>query len=82
MPIILDETKLDAKKFEAIEICPRRQWQLYQLHGASLWKVCYLDVPVEYLKLNTVFPPVHVVTVGDILARGGAIDILLQSHGL
>lgn len=61
MPIILDETKLDAKKFEAIEICPRRQWQLYQLHGASLWKVCYLDAPALSVGLNLVFPPVQVV---------------------
>ena len=82
MPIILDETKLDAEKFEGIEFCPRRQGQPYQLHGTSLWSVCYLDPPAIYFGLNSLFPPVHMVTIGDILAGDGAIDILLQAHRL
>jgi len=52
------------------------------MHIASLRNVCYLDVPVDYLKLDSVFPPIHVVTIGDILAADGAIDILLQAHQL
>lgn len=82
MPFILTETKLDLKTLAVTEICLPWQWRLYQMHISSLWNVCYFDVPVEYLKLNAVFPPVHVVTVGDILAAGGAIDILLEAHGL
>lgn len=82
MPFILTETKLDLKTLTVTEICLPWQWRLYQMHIASLWNVCYLDVPVDYLKLNSVFPPVHVVTIGDILAAGGAIDILLQAHRL
>jgi hypothetical protein len=82
MPIILTETKLDAKTLAVTEICLPWQWRLYQMHIASLWNVCYLDAPVEYLKLNHVFPPVRVVTIGDMLAKGGHIEELLQAHGL
>lgn len=82
MPFILTETKLDLKTLAVTEICLPWQWRLYQMHIANLWYVCYLDVPVEYLKLNGVFPPVNVVTVGDMLAEGGRIDQLLQAHGL
>lgn len=82
MPFILTETKLDLKTLAVTEICLPWQWRLYQMHIANLWNVCYLDVPVEYLKLNGVFPPVNVVTVGDMLAEGGRIDQLLQAHGL
>lgn len=82
MPIILTETKLDAKALVVTEICLPWQWRLYQMHIANLWNVCYLDVPIEYLKLNDVFPPVRVVTIGDMLAKGGHIEQLLQAHGL
>lgn len=77
MPIIFDETKLDAEKFEVIEICPRRQWQLYQLHGANLWNVCYLDAPPLYVGLNSAASSVKVLTIGDLLQEGGPIDQLL-----
>ncbi len=82
MPIILDETKLDTRKNEVIESCQRRQWQLYQLHGVSLWSVCYLDAPALYLNLNSVSSPVKILTIGDLLQEGGQIDQLLQGHGL
>lgn len=82
MPFILTETKLDSKTLAVTEICLPWQWRLYQMHIASLWNVCYLDVPSEYLKLNTVFPPIRVVTVGDMLVKGGQIDQLLLAHGL
>ncbi len=82
MPIILDETKLDTMKNEVIESCPRRQWQLYQLHGVSLWNVYYLDAPALYLNLNSVSSPVKVLTIDDLLQEGGQIDQLLQGHGL
>ncbi|MCX6879535.1 MAG: hypothetical protein NTW21_37880 [Verrucomicrobia bacterium] len=82
MPIILTETKLDAKTLAVTEICLPWQWRLYQMHIASLWNVCYLDAPGEYLKLNNVFPPVRVVTIGDMLAKDGHIEQLLLAHGL
>ncbi|MEI6676715.1 MAG: hypothetical protein WCO57_16210 [Verrucomicrobiota bacterium] len=82
MPIILTETKLDAKTLVVTEICLPWQWRLYQMHVANLWNVCYLDAPVEYLKLNHVFPPVRVVTIGDMLAKDGHIERLLIAHGL
>lgn len=82
MPIILTETKLDSKKLEVIEICLPWQWRLYQMHIASLWNVCYLDAPASYLALNNVFPPVNVMTIGDLLTKGGRIDRLLQAHDL
>jgi hypothetical protein len=82
MPIILTETKLDLKKLEVIEICLPWQWRLYQIHIANLWNVCYLDPPSSYLNLNSVFPPVKVATIGDMLAKGGPIDQLLMTHGL
>ena len=82
MPIILTETKLDVKSLVVTEICLPWQWRLYQMHIASLWNVCYLDAPVEYLKLNHVFPPVRVITIGDMLAKDGPIDQLLLAHGL
>lgn len=81
-PIIFDEIKFDEKKLEVVEMCPRRQWQLYQLYGASLWNVCYLDAPPLYLNLNSMSSQVKVLTIGDLLLEGGRIDQLLQGHGL
>ena len=69
LPLILTETKLDAKTQKVTEICLPWQWRLYQMHIASLWHVCYFDAPTEYLKLNEVFPPVRVITVGDALCE-------------
>lgn len=82
MPMILTETKLDTKKLEVTEICLPWQWRLYQMHIANLWNVCYLDAPEAYLKLDSVFPRVGVVTIGEMLASGGRLDELLRAHGL
>ena len=82
MPIILTETKLDAKKLEVVEICLPWQWRLYQMHIANLWNVCYLDAPASYLELDTKFPRIGVATIGDVLANGGRLDSVLQAHGL
>lgn len=82
LPIILTETKLEAKTLKVIEICLPWQWRIYQMHIANLWNVCYLDVPETYAKLNNVFPPVNVVTIGDMLAKGGRIDQVLDQYGL
>jgi hypothetical protein len=82
MPIVLTETKLEAKTRKVIEICLPWQWRLYQMHIANLWNVCYLDLPDTYAKLNNVFPPVNVITVGDLLEKGGRIDKIIEAHGL
>ena len=62
------------------EVCLPWLWRLYQMHIASLWNGCYLDAPVECLKLNHVFPPVQVVTIGDMLAKDRPIEQLLLAH--
>jgi hypothetical protein len=82
MPIILDEAKWDDMKREVIEICPQRQWHLYQLHGESLWNVCYLDAPALFLGLSSVSSRVKVLTIGDLLQEGGQIDQLLIGNDL
>lgn len=82
MPIILTETKLDAKKLEVVEICLPWQWRLYQMHIALLWNVCYLDAPRHYLELDTKFPRIGVSTIGEALKKDGRLDELLRSHGL
>lgn len=82
LPIILTETKLDAKKLEVVEICLPWQWRLYQMHIASLWNVCYLDAPAAYLELDKSFPRIGVATIGDVLKKDGRLDVLLSTHGL
>jgi hypothetical protein len=82
MPLIISETKLDSKSLEVTEICLPWQWRLNQMHIAQLWSVCYLDVPDAYSALNRVFPPVGVLTIGEMLATGVRLDVLLASHGL
>ena len=82
MPIILTETKLDAKKLEVVEICLPWQWRLYQMHIAVLWNVCYLDAPTSYLDLDTKYPRIGVSTLGNAIAKGGRLDELLQFHKL
>ena len=82
MPIILTETKLDAKKLEVVEICLPWQWRLYQMHIANLWNVCYLDAPAAYLELDAKFPRIGVATIGDVLKKGGRLDALLSAHRL
>jgi hypothetical protein len=63
-PVILTETKTDQRKREVIEICLPDQWRIYQMHIAQLKRIYYLDVPVSYHKLNTVFPPLSVKAFG------------------
>ena len=82
MPVILTETKLDAKKLEVVEICLPWQWRLYQMHIANLWNVCYLDAPAAYLELDTKFPRIGVATIGDVLKKDGRLDALLRAHRL
>lgn len=64
-PVILTETKTDAKKGEVIEICLPEQWRIYQMHIAQLKRVYYLDMPAAYIRLNEVFPPIHVKEFGE-----------------
>lgn len=82
MPVILTETKLDTKKLEVVEICLPWQWRLYQMHIANLWNVCYLDAPSAYLELDKKFPRIGVATIGDVLEKGGRLDVLLNTHAL
>ena len=82
IPFILTETKLDVAKQEVTEICLPWQWRLYQMHIASLWNVCYLDMPNGYRALDTVFPRVAISTVGEFLEKDGRLDQLLDSHQL
>lgn len=64
-PVILAETKSDRRKKEVIEICLPDQWRLYQMHIAQLKRIYYLDVPLSYDRLNTVFPPISVRPFGE-----------------
>lgn len=77
MPIVLTETKLDAKTLEVSEICLPWQWRIYQMHIACLWNVFYLDAPAAHLDLDTRFPRVGVTTLGEGLCAGGRLDRLL-----
>ena len=52
------------------------------MHIASLWNVCYLDMPNGYRALDTVFPRVAISTVGEFLEKDGRLDQLLDSHQL
>ncbi|MBO9703675.1 MAG: hypothetical protein J7604_25950 [Sporocytophaga sp.] len=63
----LSETKVDKKSLEVIEICLPQQWQLYQMFIAQMKRVYYLDIPTAYLKLNDVFPKIHVKTFSDFI---------------
>ena len=82
IPVILSEASIDSKTDKVSEICLPWQWRLYQMHIATLWHVCYFDAPSAYLKLNHVFPPIRVVTIGDLLQVGGKMDELLAEHRL
>lgn len=70
MPVILTETKLDSRSLEVTEICLPKQWLLYQMHIAQLWKISFLDMPVAYSRLNEGFPKVPVCTLGDLILSG------------
>jgi len=80
MPIILSGASIDAKTGKVTEICLPWEWRLYQMHLASLWCVCHFAAPQKYLKLNRVFPPVRLVTIGELLQDGGKMDELLAEH--
>jgi hypothetical protein len=82
IPLVLTETKLDTRRREVVEICLPWQWRLYQMHIASLWNVCYFDIPEPYRMLDTVFPRVGVSTVGEFLAEKGRLHKLLQAHSV
>ncbi|MBE2283588.1 MAG: hypothetical protein IAE77_09050 [Prosthecobacter sp.] len=70
MPVILTETKLDSKNLEVTEICLPKQWLLYQMHIAQLWRIAYLDMPDAYARLCGGFPQVPVCTLGDVILSG------------
>jgi hypothetical protein len=59
-PVILTETKTDKRTRLVTEICLPDQWLIYQMHIAQLKRVYYLDLPIAYEQLNTVFPPLRV----------------------
>ena len=73
-PVILAETKTDRKKKEVVEICLPDQWRIYQMHIAQLKRIYYLDVPVEYSKLNSVFPPLNVKPFGHFFAEADTVS--------
>ncbi|MCC5847612.1 MAG: hypothetical protein JJU29_05900 [Verrucomicrobia bacterium] len=79
LPVIMAETKVDAKKKEVVEICLPRQWRLYQMFIAQLWGVCYLDLPMKYEALNHVYPLLNVHPVGDYLSKDGIMDRFLKT---
>lgn len=64
-PVILAETKTDRQTRDVVEICLPEQWRIYQMHIAQLRRVYYPDPPEAYIRLNEVFPPVHVRPFGD-----------------
>lgn len=70
MPVILTETKLASKTREVTEICLPKQWLLYQMHIAQLWRIAFLDLPEAYAKLKDGFPKVPVCTLGDVIMNG------------
>lgn len=61
----LNETKLNHNTLETIEICLPDQWRIYQLFIAQLKRIYYLDLPVRYQELNSVFPKIHIKTFGS-----------------
>src|SRR6058998_3677446 len=74
-PVILAETKTYRTKREVIEICLPDQWRIYQMHIAQLKRIYYLDVPVAYAHLNSVFPPINVRPFGQFFAEADALSV-------
>lgn len=74
-PVILTETKTDKQKREVIEICLPDQWRIYQMHIAQLKRIYYLDVPVSYERLNTVFPPLSIKPFGQFFSEADTLSI-------
>jgi hypothetical protein len=64
-PVILAETKTDRQTRNVVEICLPEQWRIYQMHIAQLRRIYYLDVPDAYVRLNEVFPPLHIRPFGE-----------------
>lgn len=64
-PVILTETKTDTRTGVVVEICLPEQWRIYQMHIAQMKRVYYLDMPAAYIRLNEVFPPIHVKEFGE-----------------
>jgi len=80
MPMVMAETKTDAKTNEVTEICLPDQWRLYHLHIARFWKVVYFDLPAGYEKLSGEFPPIPVLDVGSFFAEDGPLRELISLH--
>ncbi|MHB1081527.1 MAG: hypothetical protein ACYC67_19190 [Prosthecobacter sp.] len=80
LPLVLAETKTDSKSNEVTEICLPKQWRLYQMHIAQMWRIAYLDMPAAYAPLSMVFPPVPVVSLGSLLTGLGDLTQIVEKH--
>jgi len=60
MPVLLTETKTEARTYQVTEICLPDQWLVYQLYISKLKRVYYLDMPDAYKRLAYAVPPINV----------------------
>jgi hypothetical protein len=58
--VVGTETKADTDSLKVTEICLPDQWKAYQLFISKLRRIYYLDVPVRYAALPSVFPYIQV----------------------
>ncbi len=62
------------KDVSVVEICLPNQWIAYQMYIAQMFRVYYLDLPRQYLRLKDQYPFIQVRPFGDFYAEVDKIE--------
>ena len=63
--VILAETNYQGKSNSVVEVCLPKQWAVYQMFIARMFRVYYFDVPDKYKDLGKQYPFIQVRDVAD-----------------
>ena len=63
--VILAETNYQGKDNSVVEVCLPKQWAVYQMFIARMFRVYYLDIPEKYQNLGKVYPFIQVRDFAD-----------------
>lgn len=63
--VILAETNYQGKSNSVVEVCLPKQWAVYQMFIARMFRVYYLDVPEKYRDLGKRYPFIQVRDFAD-----------------
>lgn len=63
--VVLAETNYQQKDNSVVEVCLPKQWAVYQMFIARMFRVYYLDVPQKYRTLKDRYPFIQVKDLSD-----------------